>query len=154
MIAPLPKVALIAYIISFALVERLLRAGRALVELGARFGIDTVLPGMKVATVAASPVFGGTLAGVDEAAALKVKGVRQVVKLDNAVAVVADHMWAAKQGLAACAPRWKDGAHAKLDTAQIFAQLEKSSESPGAVAHKAGDADAAMKAGARYVMPF
>ncbi len=119
----------------------------------ARFGIDTVLPGMKVATVAASPVFGGTLAGVDEAAALKVTGVRQVVKLDNAVAVVADHMWAAKQGLAACAPRWKDGAHAKLDTAQIFAHLEKSSESPGAVAvaHKAGDADAAMKAGARRV---
>lgn len=130
-------------------VRRIDAAGK--VNGSARFGIDVVLPGMKVATVAASPVFGGTLAGVDDAAAQKVKGVRQVVKLDNAVAVVADHMWAAKQGLAACAPRWKDGAHAKLDTAQIFAHLEKSSEGPGAIAHKAGDAAAAMKTGARRI---
>lgn len=122
---------------------------RGKVDGTARFGIDTVLPGMKVATVAASPVFGGTLAGSDDAAALKVSGVRQVVKLDNAVAVVADHMWAAKQGLAACAPRWNEGAHAKLDTAAIFAHLEKSSEGPGAIAHKTGDADAAMKTGVR-----
>ena len=117
-------------------VRRIDAAGK--INGSARFGIDVVLPGMKVATVAASPVFGGTLAGVDEAAALKVKGVRQVVKLDNAVAVVADDMWSAKQGLAACAPRWKDGAHARLDTAQIFAQLEKSSEGPGAVANTTG----------------
>lgn len=122
---------------------------RGKVDGTARFGIDTVLPGMKVATVAASPVFGGTLAGSDDAAALKVSVVRQVVKLDNAVAVVADHMWAAKQGLAACAPRWNEGAHAKLDTAAIFAHLEKSSEGPGAIAHKTGDADAAMKTGVR-----
>ncbi|WP_018412799.1 xanthine dehydrogenase family protein molybdopterin-binding subunit [Methyloversatilis thermotolerans] len=123
---------------------------RGKVDGSARFGIDVALPGMKIATVAASPVFGGTLAGVDEAAALKVKGVRQVVKLDHAVAVVADHMWAAKQGLAACKPRWNDGAHAKLDSAAIFAHLEKSSAGPGAIAHKAGDAAAAMQSGTRH----
>ena len=67
----------------------------------AMFGIDVKVPGMKVATVAASPVFGGTLASFDEAAALKVPGVRQVAKLDNAVAVIADHYWAAKKGLEA-----------------------------------------------------
>lgn len=130
-------------------VRRIDAAGK--VNGSARFGIDVVRPGMKIATVAASPVFGGTLAGVDEAAALKVKGVRQIVKLDSAVAVVADHMWAAKQGLAACAPRWNDGAHAGLDTAQIFAHLEKSSEGPGAVAHRSGDAVAAMRTGARRI---
>ena len=130
-------------------VRRIDAAGK--VNGSARFGIDVVRPGMKIATVAASPVFGGTLAGVDEAAALKVKGVRQIVKLDSAVAVVADHMWAAKQGLAACAPRWNDGAHARLDTAQIFAHLEKSSEGPGAVAHRSGDAAAAMRTGARRI---
>ena len=65
------------------------------------FGIDVKVPGMKVATVAASPVFGGTLASFDEAAALEVPGVHQVAKLDNAVAVIADHYWAAKQGLEA-----------------------------------------------------
>ena len=56
---------------------------------------------MKIATVAACPVFGGKLARVDDSTAIEIKGVRQVVRLDDAVAVVADHMWAAIQGLAA-----------------------------------------------------
>jgi hypothetical protein len=40
---------------------------------------------------------------VDEKAALAVKGVRQVVNIDEAVAVVADHIGAAKKGLEAAA---------------------------------------------------
>jgi isoquinoline 1-oxidoreductase beta subunit len=32
---------------------------------------------------------------------MAVKGVRQVLRLEGAVAVVADHIWAAKQGLLA-----------------------------------------------------
>ncbi len=64
----------------------------------AQFGIDTRLAGMKVATVAACPVFGGKLANVDDSKAKAINGVRQVVRLDNAVAVVADHMGAAKKG--------------------------------------------------------
>ena len=94
----------------------------------AMFGIDVKLPGMKIATVAASPVFGGTLASVDEAAALKVPGVRQVVRLDNAVAVIADHYWAAKQGLEAAASQFDDGPNASLATADIVAALAKASE--------------------------
>ena len=85
----------------------------------AMFGIDARLPNMGIATVAQSPVAGGKLKTVDEKAALAVKGVRQVLKLDNAVAVVADHMWAAKQGLAAAAPTWDDGEHAGVTTASI-----------------------------------
>ncbi len=63
------------------------------------FGIDVRLPDMKIATVQASPVFGGKVQSLDEAAALKVTGVHQVAKIDDAVAVIADHFWAAKQGL-------------------------------------------------------
>src|SRR5207244_8647808 len=66
----------------------------------ALFGIDVQLPGMKVATVAACPVFGGKLASVDDAKATAIPGVRQVVRLDDAVAVVADHTSAANQGRA------------------------------------------------------
>ncbi len=66
----------------------------------AQYSIDVRLPGMRIATVATCPVFGGTLAGVDDRKARAIKGVRQVVRLDNAVAVIGDHMWAAKQGLA------------------------------------------------------
>jgi isoquinoline 1-oxidoreductase beta subunit len=61
------------------------------------FGIDVRLPGMKIATLAQSPVFGGRVKSFDDTAARAVKGVRQIVRLDDAVAVVADHMGAAKK---------------------------------------------------------
>ena len=56
----------------------------------AKYGIDAMIPGMKFATVAACPVFGGKLASVDESKAMAIKGVSQVVKIGNAVAVVGD----------------------------------------------------------------
>ena len=62
------------------------------------FGIDVRPPGVKIATLAQSPVFGGRVKSVDARAAMALKGVRQVVKLDDAVAVVADHMGAARKG--------------------------------------------------------
>src|SRR5204863_183883 len=71
----------------------------------AQYGIDVRLPGMKIATAAASPVLGGKVAVLDEAKAMAIPGVRQIVNLGDVVAVVADHMWAAKQGLAALAIR-------------------------------------------------
>src|SRR5215472_15299298 len=63
------------------------------------YGIDVRPPGVKIATLAQSPVFGGRVKSVDDAAAKAIKGVRQIVRLDDAVAVVADHMAAAKKGL-------------------------------------------------------
>jgi len=80
------------------------------------YGIDVRPPGVKIATLAQSPVFGGRVKNVDDAAAKAVKGVRQIVQLDDTVAVVADHMGAAKKGLAALVIKWDDGPHAKLDT--------------------------------------
>lgn len=65
----------------------------------AKFGIDATMPGLRFATFAASPVFGGKLRHVDDGQARAVPGVRQVVVLDDKVAVAADHMWAAMQGL-------------------------------------------------------
>ena len=125
----------------------------------AMYGIDVKIPGMKIATVAASPAFGGTLASFDDAAALKVPGVHQVAKLDNAVAVIADHYWAAKQGLEAGAARFDDGPHAAVSTADVVAALAKASENPGAVARNDGDVSAALagaatKVDAIYEVPF
>ena len=123
------------------------------------YGIDVKIPGMKIATVSASPVFGGTVASVDEAAALKVPGVRQVAKLDNAVAVIADHYWAARQGLEAASVKFDDGPNATVSTADVVAALAKASERTGAVAKKEGDpegalAKAATKVEATYEAPF
>ncbi len=125
----------------------------------AKFGIDAQVPGMKIATVAACPVFGGKLGKYDEAAAKAVKGVHQVVAIDNAVAVVADHMWAAKQGLAALNVQWDEGPNAKLSSADIAAQIAKASEQSGLVVASEGDAAKASaaaptKVDAIYQVPF
>jgi isoquinoline 1-oxidoreductase subunit beta len=123
------------------------------------YGIDVRPPGVKIATLAQSPVFGGRVKSVNDAAAKAVKGVRQIVRLDDAVAVVADHMGAAKKGLAALVIEWNDGPHAKLNTEQIAAELEKATLNSGAVAQNIGDVDRAMssavtKVEATYQVPF
>jgi len=125
----------------------------------AMYGIDVRPPGVKIATLAQSPVFGGRVKSVDDAAAKAVKGVRQIVRLDDAVAVVADHMGAAKKGLAALKIEWDDGPHAKLNTDVIVAELEQATLKPGAVAENIGDVDKAMasavsKVDAIYQVPF
>jgi len=123
------------------------------------YGIDVRPPGVKIATLAQSPVFGGRVKSVDDAAAKAVKGVRQIVRLDDAVAVVADHMGAAKKGLAALTIEWDDGPHAKLNTEEIVAELEKATLNSGAVAQNVGNVDTAManaatKVEATYQVPF
>jgi isoquinoline 1-oxidoreductase subunit beta len=125
----------------------------------ATYSIDVRLPGMKYATLAACPVFGGILLDVDEVAAMAVPGVRQVVRLENAVAVVGDHTWAAKQGLAALQIKWSEGPHAALTTADVVRQLESASRESGLTAREAGDAEEALASAARrveavYEMPF
>ena len=57
----------------------------------------------------ACPVFGGKVGHVDDTQAKQVPGVRQIVVLDDLVAVVGDHMWAAKQGLDALDITWNEG---------------------------------------------
>ena len=125
----------------------------------AQFGIDVKVPGMKIATVAACPVFGGKLANVDDSKAKAIKGVHQVVRLDNAVAVIADHMWAAEQGLAALDIQWDEGPNATVSSADIVQQLESVSLGPGVIAYEDGDVAKAMagavkKVEAVYQMPF
>jgi isoquinoline 1-oxidoreductase beta subunit len=125
----------------------------------AMFGIDVRLPKMLVATVAASPVPGGKLASVDEAKATAVQGVRHVLKLDDAVAIVGDHMWAAKQGLIAAAPTWQDGENANATIEQIVQDMDMMSRRQGAVARSDGDAlsdiaKAKRRVEAVYQMPF
>ncbi len=122
--------------------------GREKVDGTAKFGIDAQVPGMKIAAIAISPVFGGKVKSVDEAAALAVPGVVQVAKIDEAVAVIADHYWAAKKGLEAAAPQFDAGPHASLSTADVVAALAKASERDGAVAKKEGDAAGALSGAA------
>jgi len=123
------------------------------------YGIDVRPPGVKIATLVQSPVFGGRVKKMDDAAAKAIKGVRQIVRLDDAVAVVADHMGAAKKGLAALVIEWEDGPHAKVSTNDIASELEKATLNAGPVAQNVGDvakalAGAATKVEATYQVPF
>jgi isoquinoline 1-oxidoreductase beta subunit len=125
----------------------------------AAYGMDARPPGVKIAPLAQSPVFGGKVKSVDDRAAKAVKGVRQIVRLEDAVAVVADHMGAAKKGLEALKIEWDEGSHAGLSTQDIARELEQATLKAGPVAQNIGDADKAManaatKVEATYQVPF
>ena len=138
-------------------VKRLDTAGK--VNGAAVYGIDARPPGVKIATLAQSPVFGGRVKRVNDAAAKAVKGVRQIVRLDDAVAIVADHMGAARKGLAALKIEWDEGEFAKLTTDAIAGELVRATLNPGTVAQNIGNVDSAMasvatKIEATYQVPF
>jgi isoquinoline 1-oxidoreductase beta subunit len=129
------------------------------VDGSAMFGLDVRVPGMVYAAIANCPVFGGTLASVDDTHAKTIPGVRQVVRIDNAVAVIGDHTWAAKRGLQALVIEWNEGAGATLGMQQIVDDLAQASQRNGAVARKDGDvanafANAKTRVDAVYQQPF
>ena len=122
------------------------------------YGIDVMLPGMKFATLAACPVFGGKVGHVDAAAAQAVPGVQQVIVLDSLAAVVGDHMWAAKKGLEALNVSWDEGDHGNLSSADIWADIRNASPREGIVAKTRGDIQKGLALGQRfeadYELPF
>jgi isoquinoline 1-oxidoreductase beta subunit len=122
------------------------------------YGIDAMLPGMKFATLKACPVFGGKVARVDDSAARKIPGVQKIVVLDDLVAVVGDHMWAAKKGLDALVIEWDEGPNARISSKEIWDDLRAASEKDGAVAKSVGDIAKGLATGdkleASYELPF
>jgi isoquinoline 1-oxidoreductase subunit beta len=122
------------------------------------YGIDAMLPDMKFATLAACPVFGGKVRAVDDSAARKIPGVRQVVALDDMVAVIGDHMWAAKKGLEALKIDWDEGPNAHLSSKDIWQDLRAASEKDGVIARSEGDIAKGLATGdkleASYELPF
>jgi isoquinoline 1-oxidoreductase beta subunit len=124
----------------------------------ALYAIDIIPDGVKFATIAACPVFGGKVGHVDDAAAKAVPGVRQIVALDDIVAVVGDHMWAAKKGLEKLVITWNEGQNAEVDSAMIWADIKAASDNEGAVAKASGDANKALQDGelveAHFELPF
>jgi isoquinoline 1-oxidoreductase beta subunit len=117
----------------------------------AKFAIDTQVPDMVYAAVAACPVFGGKLKSVDDSPVKGRRGVMQVVKLDNAVAVVADRFWRAKEALALLKPEWDVGEAGNTDSAQ-FAKLYRDTLDGAMVnARNDGDIEGAFGKGGKIV---
>jgi isoquinoline 1-oxidoreductase beta subunit len=118
------------------------------------YGIDAMLPDMKFATLAACPVFGGKVGKVDDSAARKIPGVQKIVVLDDMVAVVGDHMWAAKKGLDALVIDWDEGPNARLSSNDIWRDLRAAREKDGVVAKSEGDIAKGLATGDRLEASF
>ena len=114
-----------------------------------KFGIDFTLPGMLHAAVDIAPVQGGKLVSVDPAPAETMPGVRQVVQLEEAVAVVADSYWQARQALGKLSPVYDDGGHGDVSSASIFAAFDAALGAPPDM-----PSDAATVVTADYRVPF
>ena len=122
----------------------------------AKFGIDATLPGMKYAAIQAAPVFGGAVSKFDPASIQDMPGVRKVIDLDDAVAVIADGYWQAKVALDRLQVEYSDGGNSHWEQGQIFdqfaADLDQSAEAGDEETDVAsGDARAALR-GAAQVM--
>lgn len=120
-----------------------------------QFGIDVRMPGMKVATVVACPTFNGKLASLDDKAARKIPGVVDVLRLDDAVAVVGEHFWAARKGLDALVIEWNRGENANLTTQQLRdAIADTARNGKGIVARNDGDRPQGTVVQSEYQSPM
>ena len=124
------------------------------------YAIDVRLPDMLYAAIAQCPVFGGTLKSVDESAIAAMPGVRRVVRMPDAVAVVADSWWRAKRALEALPVSWDDRGNGRMSSADIAEKVRGGLAATDAkVGRSDGDFSAALAGAARrleadYTVPF
>jgi isoquinoline 1-oxidoreductase beta subunit len=128
----------------------------------AKYGIDTVLPDMKYASIERCPVYGGKVRSFDTKDALAVPGVERVVEIPatpmpsgfyplGGIAVIATNTWAAIQGRQRLKIEWDNGPNASHDTTQYRAALETIAKRPGRVVRAQGDVDRALESAPRRI---
>ena len=83
------------------------------------YGIDTQFPDMYYAAIRISPVFGGKLVSVDEAPVAQSRGVKKVVRFDDAVIVVADRLWRARNAVDALQPVFNNAGNESISSKTI-----------------------------------
>ncbi|MBV9203136.1 MAG: xanthine dehydrogenase family protein molybdopterin-binding subunit [Alphaproteobacteria bacterium] len=116
------------------------------------YGIDVRVPNMLYAAIVQCPVFGGTPKSYDETKIRGLKGVRQVVQLPNAVAVVADSWWQAKTAVDALPVTWDEGQSGKVSSTSIAEFLRAGlAAADAAVIRKDGDVDATLASAAKRI---
>jgi isoquinoline 1-oxidoreductase beta subunit len=124
------------------------------------YGADVRVPDMLYAAIRQSPVFGGTVRSVDDAAVRGMAGVRHVVRLRNAVVVVADGWWQAQRAVAALPVVWDDEENKGVSSDGISELLREGlSASDAGVGRRDGDVGAALarsdkQISADYAVPF
>lgn len=105
------------------------------------FGIDANLPNILYATIEMPPAIYGKVTKYDGAEAMKVKGVKYVLKTERklahaipeAVAVVADNYWAALKGRKALKITWDETDVEKFSTDTYFEKLRALGKEDGLI---------------------
>jgi isoquinoline 1-oxidoreductase beta subunit len=125
----------------------------------AQFTIDVEMPGMLIALLRRSPLFGGSVKSFDDSAALKVPGVVKVVQVSRGVAVIAKSFWAAKLGRDALSVDWDNSKAETRGSAQMMEEYRRMADEPALPARKEGDAkkaigEAARKVSASFEFPY
>ncbi len=128
----------------------------------AMYGQDARMDGMLYASVVHPPVYGGAVKSVDDAAALKVPGVKQTATIDafkppvnmqalGGVAVIADSTWAAFQGKKKLKVEWTKSEHSVWTSDAYRKELEATAKKPCKVVREVGDVDAEFRKGGKVL---
>ena len=115
--------------------------GRIKTEGRAVYGLDVRLPGLVRAAVVHAPVLGGRLVKVDDRRALKANGVKKVVSLKTAVAVVADQTWPALEGASRLDLTWDREAAPDMDTEALKKKWPQLAKESGRTIFEQGNPD-------------
>ena len=124
------------------------------------YAIDVHLPGMLYAAILQCPVFKGTVRSIDETPLAGMKGLRRVVRLPDAVAVVADTWWGAKKAAETLQVTWDFADYAGVSSHTIRAELQAGlSAGDARIGRNDGDVDRALAQAAKrieadYEVPF
>ncbi len=123
------------------------------------YGIDTSFSGMLFAAVARPPSFGSKVLRVESSRTKSVEGVRDVMQLDDGVAVVADSTWAAFTGRDALVVTWDEGPFSRQSSEAIWSSFQEAARKEGSVEFTRGDPKSAFprsfrKVQATYRAPF
>jgi isoquinoline 1-oxidoreductase subunit beta len=117
----------------------------------AMYALDMKVPGMLHAVVLRSPVIGGTVASFDATKAKAVPGVKDVVQIQEGLAILADNTWAAMEGRKALQVQWNEGANANLSSAGIRQLFVDLAAKKGTVARNQGQGEAALASAAKKI---
>lgn len=130
----------------------------------AQFGMDVQVPGMKYATIKAAPVFGSKVKSVDTTVSSGQQGVKKIINLGDAVAVIADGYWQAKTTLDALPIEFETTENSGLNQEEIMDRYSKAMDTDLAEGNldthfKDGDATTALEQAAilveaEYQLPF
>jgi isoquinoline 1-oxidoreductase subunit beta len=117
------------------------------------YGIDVTLPGLLTAVIVRPPVRGATLVKLDATRARARRGVVDVIRLAQGVAVVASGYWEARTGADLLALTWDDGHAGSIESSALASAYQRLADRDGGTAVRDdGDAYAATAPRAERVI--